>query len=171
MKTAELQKETAGLFRKYRKDQLVMDEWHKFIYERRAEHGELFNDILREILDNYDKVRNKLKSYLESPAYLFRIRKYCNLHLHTDIEPNEVIEVISPKKVKIRRMQSVQKVAPKEFHEGGFLGNFADNQSQQWECVSDPEGETEIIRLTKRGWGGGRYRMNDEPKKFYDYNF
>lgn len=104
-------------------------------------------------------------------ANRFEIKQYCNLHLWSDIEPCEVVEVISPRKVRIRKMDAVIKTAPKEFHSGGFSGNFSDNDEQRWECKSNPENLTEVITLTKNGWGGGRYRMSDKPVKFYDYNF
>ena len=104
-------------------------------------------------------------------ANRFEIKQYCNRVYHTDIDPCEVVRVINPRKVVIRKMDAVLKAAPKDLHEGGFMGNFSDNDSQKWECVSNPENPEYEITLTKKGWGGGCYRMSDKPVKFYDYNF
>lgn len=171
METAELQKDISLKFRAYRKNKLDRNGWWSFIENGRSSHGELFDTVLHHVLDKHNVARNRLKNYLESPLFAFKIRKYCNLHLFTDIEPNEVVEVVSEKKVRIRTMDAVIQSAPKDFHKGGFSGNFADNNEQRWDCVSNPENPIETITLTKKGWGGGRYRMSDEPRKFYDYNF
>lgn len=171
MEAAELRKEVSLKFREYRKDKIDTNDWWSFIEEGRKQHGELFNTALTKVLEIHNVARKRLKSYLESPLFVFKIRKYCNQYFHTDIEPWEVLEVITPKKVLIRKMDSVIKSAPKEFHAGGFSGNFSDNDEQRWECKSNPENYTEVITLTKNGWGGGRFRMSDKPVKFYDYNF
>jgi hypothetical protein len=103
------------------------------------------------------------------------IKPFCNLHLWSDIEPYEVVEVINPKKVLIRKMDAVLKVAPKTYHVGGFAAHCEDNMSQRWKCTSNPEYPLEGITLTKNGWGKtgshGLYRMSETPQKFYDYNF
>ena len=103
------------------------------------------------------------------------IKPFCNLHLWTDVEPYEVVKVVSPKKVMIRKMDAVLKVAPQTFHQGGFAAHCEDNYSQRWECTSNSEYPFETITLTKKGWGKpgshGRYKMSDKPVKFYDYNF
>lgn len=171
METAELRKEISLKFREYRKDKLDNNDWWSFIEEGRKQNEVLFNTTLNQVFDIHRKARKRLKDYLESPLFVFKIRKYCNQYFHTDIEPWEVVEVITHKKVLIRKMDSVIKSAPKEFHQGGFSGNFSDNDEQRWECKSNPENLTEVITLTKNGWGGGRYRMSDKPVKFYDYNF
>ncbi len=97
------------------------------------------------------------------------IKKYCNEHHWTDIDPNEVVEIISPRKVAIRQMDAVLAKSPVQ-HIGGFCAH-TENDTQEWECVSNPEYPVQIITLTKKGWGGGRFRMSDSPRKFYDYNF
>lgn len=171
MKTAELRNEVRTTFRSYRKNEVDSKRWWDFINERRSEFGEEFNCVLRKVLDDHDTARRRLKKYLESALFRFKIRKYCNLHLFSDIEPCEVVEIISKRKVKIRKMDAVIKTAPKDFHAGGFSGNFSDNDQQRWECVSNSENEIEVITLTKNGWGCGRYKMSDQPRKFYDYNF
>lgn len=99
------------------------------------------------------------------------IKKYCNRHGYSDATPFEVVRVISPKCVEIRAMDYVQTVFPKEFHNGGFMCHVADNHNQAYEYTSNPENHTMKIWLSKRGWGWGQYHMNDNPIRFYDYNF
>ncbi len=104
------------------------------------------------------------------------IRKYANHHLWTDINPYEVVRKISDITVEVRKMEATLKKAPSEFHQGGFVGNYADNNSQEWEYESIPDSEVIRIRWSKSkgGWFspiGERFVMSDTPQKFYDYNF
>lgn len=175
METAELQqklqKEIRSAYRLYRKNEIGYNEWSPFIDRIKAQYGSAATDALSAVLNHANEVQRRLRDYKSSDLFRFRIRKYCNQYFHTDIEPWEVLQVISEKKVLIRKMDAVIKSAPKEFHAGGFSGNFSDNDEQRWECKSNPENYTEVITLTKNGWGGGRFRMSDKPVKFYDYNF
>lgn len=99
------------------------------------------------------------------------IKKYCNRHGYSDIRPYEVVRVISAKCVEIRAMDYVQTVFPKEFNEAGFSFHVSDNLKQDYTYASNPENSTIRIHLSKRGWAYGQYHMNDEPVRFYDYNF
>lgn len=166
-----MRKDVARTFRMYRKDKITSKDWWEFIREGREKNEEAFNDVLAKTLDYHRKVEKRLRAYLKSPLYQFKIRKYCNQHLSSDIEPFEVIKVINSKRVLLRRMDAELIQPPKEFHPGGFSGNYSDNNSQRWECKSNPENESFEIRLSMYGWGRGRYIMSDEPIKFYDYNF
>lgn len=98
------------------------------------------------------------------------IKSFCNLHLYTDIEPYEVVQVINPKKVVIRPMHAT-KISEMKFVSGGFAGHCTNNFDQKWSFESLPDAQTITITLTKKGWGQGMHRMSDKPIKFYDYNF
>lgn len=104
------------------------------------------------------------------------IKKYCNKHLYSDIEPYEVVRIVSEKTVEVREMDYVQTKHPKEVNLGGFAAHVADNDSQEYKYTSNEKYPVKRLRfsLSKNQWQdafGNRYVMSDEPKKFYDYNF
>lgn len=111
----------------------------------------------------------------EETKRLKQIKKYCNHYMYTDVEPYEVVRVISEQTVEVRPMKTTLTRAPKEFHRGGFLGHFSDNRAQEYEYESLPEADVIRIRWSKanRRWqkGGNKFLMSDNPYKFYDYNF
>ena len=102
--------------------------------------------------------------------------KYANFHGYSDIEPYEVIRVISDKTLEIRAMKTSDcPVNMKDIkcYVGGFAGHFANQRIQQWNIESNPNGYVTRIRLTKKGWRNGslKFILEDKPVKFYDYNF
>lgn len=104
------------------------------------------------------------------------IKKYCNHCMWTDVDPYEVVRVISDECVIVRRMDTKQIEFPKQFFPGGFVGHFADNRSgQKYEYISNPGNKEIKIRYSSaRGCWGPKYMrfvMSDAPHKFYDYNF
>jgi len=102
------------------------------------------------------------------------IKKYCNLIGYTDVEPYEVVKVISPITVEIRLMDTKQIKFPQAFTPGGFVGHYADNHAQEYEYTSNPENGVLRVRLCKDGYWkykSIKFRMADAPHKFYDYNF
>jgi hypothetical protein len=100
------------------------------------------------------------------------IKKYCNQYFYTDVEPFEVVKVISPKIVEIRPMKAIPVRLPQDFHAGGFSGHYADNWNQSYTYESIPDAPTERVHWSekKQQWTGRR-RMSDKPIYFYDYNF
>lgn len=104
------------------------------------------------------------------------IKKYANMSLWTDVEPYEVVKVVSEKCVEVRKMKAEMIQAPKDFHSGGFVGHFADNRDQKYTYSSDEDAPIVRIRwsqakLTWRSASGNRFSMSDEPYKLYDFNF
>jgi len=105
------------------------------------------------------------------------IKKYCNHSGYSDVEPYEVVRVISEQTVEIRKMRTVQTKFPQEFHSGGFVGHYADNRSgQEYDYFSDESYPIERVRWSKvnNRWQQGNYGkfyMSDTPYKHYDYNF
>lgn len=108
---------------------------------------------------------------------LMEIKKYANHCMYTDVNPYEVVRIISPICVEVRAMSTKQIEFPKVFYPGGFVGHFADNRSgQKYEYSSDPDASVFRIRWSRRNrqWQRGkhmRFAMSDTPYKFYDYNF
>lgn len=101
---------------------------------------------------------------------------YANRLGHSDIEPFEVVRVVSEKCMEIRRMRSERDPAfQPEFIVGGFSAHCVNQHAQQWVIQPDPEAPVIRIRLGKSGnWKspcGARFVPGNEPVKFYDYNF
>ena len=119
--------------------------------------------------------------------------KYANEIGYSDIRPHEVVKVISDKTIEIRAMNAELDPNWKpEFVSGGFAGHCVNQSSQKWIITSDPEADVFRIRYSKRhsyvvrrgsnnfeptevrcfaDAGGNKYKLSDEPRNFYDYNF
>jgi hypothetical protein len=100
----------------------------------------------------------------------FGIKSYVNYHMYTDVLPYEVVQVINDKKVVIRPMGQTRITKP-EFIPGGFAGHCINNREIEYEYYSMPDAQTQILKLHKKGWGFGSFKMADRPIYFYDYNF
>lgn len=101
---------------------------------------------------------------------------FFNHIMYSDIEPCEVVKVISEKCCVIKRMKAT--LVNKEdlkFCSGGFVAHCSNQDNQKWLIESDDKATEFRIRLHKDGvWrdkGGDRYKNSDKPIKFYDYNF
>lgn len=150
-------------YREYRKSHNIQIWWD-------AQEGQ-DKEICMAIIKQGSKAEDRFRAYKDSPLFKFRIRKFVNQQGYSDVHPFEVVRVISPTCVEIRSLDTKQIVFPKNFQVGGFSAHCVDNYNQEYEYISNPENGVGRIRLGKKGWGLGRYRMSDEPIKFYDYNF
>ena len=102
--------------------------------------------------------------------------KYANYHGYSDVNPFEVVKVISDKTIEVREMNAERDDSVKmEFHVGGFSAHCSNQRDQKWFITSDESAPVIRIRLSKnRGWQdkhGRRFVLADSPLKFYDYNF
>lgn len=102
--------------------------------------------------------------------------KYANHIGWSDVNPFEVIKVISDKTIEVREMEAVRDESVKmEFIPGGFSAHCTNQSDQKWIITSDESNPVIRIRLSvKKGWRdrtGRRFVLQDEPVKFYDYNF
>lgn len=101
--------------------------------------------------------------------------KYANQYGYSDVEPFEVVRVISDKTIEVRAMDAKKDDSVKlEFHVGGFSAHCSNQHQQKWFITSNPNNPVIRIRLGKKGWKdahGRRYGLADKPCKFYDYNF
>lgn len=102
--------------------------------------------------------------------------KFANRIGHTDIEPFEVIKEIGKKTLEIRRMKAIRGFDP-TFIPGGFVAHCEQETeaSQEWKIEPDETESVFRVRLHKDGFyrdvGGSKYRLEEKPRKFYDYNF
>lgn len=161
-------------------NQSIKTMWKKAFSTKEIETAQWFefiadqdNNEVREVVERMFKIQDRLKSFLNGYHHTTKIRKYVSHMMYSDVEPYEVIRVISDKCVEIREMRTKQIVFPKEFHVGGFSAHCADNWNQKYEYISDETMPTMKIRKGKKGWMSGsmKFKMSDAPFKHYDYNF
>lgn len=102
--------------------------------------------------------------------------QYANKLGYSDVEPFEVVRVVSEKCLEVREMDAEIDPAWKpEWVVGGFAGQCVNQRSQKWIIASNPANPVRRIRLQKSGdWkaaSGERFALSGMPIKFYDYNF
>ena len=158
-----MNKEIYLALRKQRKGQMTIQEWWDFIADKPRMEVEA-------VVNQHSIARDRLNHYKRSERFRFRIRKFINEYGYSDVNPFEVVRVVSDKCVEIRSMKAELEQAPVCLGVGGFSAVY-ENQGQKWKISPDPEATIARIRLGKKGWAQGRFRMSDEPHKFYDYNF
>lgn len=94
--------------------------------------------------------------------------------MYSDVQPYEVIRVISEKTIEIRAMSAELDAEWKpKFDVGGFVGHCTNQKTQKWIITSSSD---PVIRMRKQKNGTwksiyGRHKLSDEPVKVYDYNF
>jgi len=115
--------------------------------------------------------------------------KYANHYGYTDVNPYEIIKVVSDKTIVIREMNAEEIKWKKEIVQGGFSHRVTNQNDQKWNITSNENAPLLRIRLNKSGtvfckttrthvpnyiWKdsyGNKYHLSDTPVKFYDYNF
>ena len=102
--------------------------------------------------------------------------KYANLLGYSDVEPYEVVRVISEKTIEVREMDADRDESVKlDFAIGGFSAVCTNQSNQNWFIKSNSKNPVIRIRLRKNGSyysaSGARFALSDKPVKFYDYNF
>ena len=104
---------------------------------------------------------------------------YLNEMLYSDVNPYEVVEMITPNKWVIRELDTALKPeARKNIHEsfcpGGFAGHV-DNDCQEWDItVNEKNPLITVFRGRKNKYfkiGGMPMSMTLSPIKIYDFNF
>ena len=104
------------------------------------------------------------------------MNQYANHYGYSDVNPFEVVRVISDKTIEVREMDAERDESVQlEFIPGGFSAHCVNQRDQKWDIKSNPANPVIRIRLSaKKGWQdkyGRRFRLSDQPIKFYDYNF
>ena len=101
--------------------------------------------------------------------------QYANHIAYSDVNPFEVVRTVSGKTIEVREMSATEDDSVKmDFHVGGFSAHCSNQRQQKWFITSDETAQVIRIRLGKDGWKdkhGRRFKLNDQPVKFYDYNF
>jgi hypothetical protein len=100
---------------------------------------------------------------------------YANHYGYSDVNPYEVVKVISDKTIEVREMDSEKDPSwVPNWHVGGFAGHCSNQQEQKWFIKSNAENPVVRIRLGKQGWkdkNGRKFGLSEQPVRFYDYNF
>ena len=101
---------------------------------------------------------------------------YMNQMGYSDVNPFEIVRVVSDKCVEIRPMDYEKDSSWKpEVMVGGFCGHVVNQNEQRWFIKSNPENQVVKVRLHKNGkWYSkekAEYSLAEKPRKFYDYNF
>ena len=100
---------------------------------------------------------------------------YANHYGWSDVNPYEVVKVISDKTIEVREMDADRdETVWLEWVAGGFSAVCTNPHDQRWIIKSDPTAPVIRIRLGKNGWKdkhGRKFKLSDAPHKFYDYNF
>lgn len=94
---------------------------------------------------------------------------YANNQVGTDCYPYEVVAIVSPTRIKIRRMDT--EADRENGHE--YYGN------QVYKYISQPEAETKTLSRRKRGWAVvgdngkyvSKYWLADYPRYYQDPHF
>jgi hypothetical protein len=106
-----------------------------------------------------------------------KIMKYANHHAYSDVNPYEVVRVVSDKCLEIREMDAeIDQSVDLEFIPGGFSAHCANQRDQKWFIKSNEEFLPIRIRFSKAksGWydkHGRFFILSNAPRKFYDFNF
>ena len=101
---------------------------------------------------------------------------FANMLGWSDIEPFEVVRVISDKTIEVREMDAERDESVKmQYVAGGFSAICTNDHEQKWNIKSNPANPVIRIRLSvNKGWQdkhGRRFDLSDKPVKYYDHNF
>ena len=96
--------------------------------------------------------------------------KYANHYGWSDVNPYEVVKVVSNKTIEVREMDADRdETVWLEWVAGGFSAVCTNQHDQNWIIKSDPNAPVIRIRLGKNGWKdkhGRKFKLSDAPHKF-----
>jgi len=104
------------------------------------------------------------------------VGQFANSYGYSDITPFEILSVTKGGgKITIRMMEAQLSPSFKpKFAIGGFSAHCENNGEQKWVISPDPtNGEFSATRCKDGTYSSvfGRHKIEDTPRKFYDYNF
>ena len=135
-------------------------------------------NIKEELMSLHEK-KDEFMSKIDSIEKELADVLYLNEMLYSDVNPYEVVEMITPNKWVIRELDTALKPeARKNIHEsfcpGGFAGHV-DNDCQEWDItVNEKNPLITVFRGRKNKYfkiGGMPMSMTLSPIKIYDFNF
>lgn len=112
---------------------------------------------------------------MQQPTAQNTAQNFANRYGYSDVEPFEVIRVVSDKTLEVRLMTATLDPTWKpEMIPGGFAAHCVNQSEQRW--IITPNESAPVIRIRKHKDGffynhGSKFRLSDKPCRFYDYNF
>lgn len=100
--------------------------------------------------------------------------KFFAHYAYSDINPYEVVRIISDNTIEVRAMKTDFNFSECEFVKGGFSAVCVNPSAQTVKITSHENWPVERIRRTKKGWMRGRHTkfgLTETPKARYDVNF
>ena len=100
---------------------------------------------------------------------------YANESGYSDMYPYEIVKVVSENTIEIRPMDTERDDSVElKWVSGGFAGHCVNQGEQKWFYKSNPDNPVKRIRRRKDGYfynHCNRVYLEQEPRKFHDYNF
>ena len=100
---------------------------------------------------------------------------YANESGYSDMYPYEIVKVVSENTIEIRPMDTERDDSVElKWVSGGFAGHCVNQGEQKWFYKSNPDNPIKRIRRRKDGYfynTCNRVYLEQEPRKFHDYNF
>jgi hypothetical protein len=98
------------------------------------------------------------------------IGKYINRVLWSDVDPvGKIIGVKGKTKVIIQPVKAGENKVKMEFIAGGFSAHCINQSFQEYDFLE--KGEPFIVSLSNSSLNKRFWRINEYPRKWYDYNF
>jgi hypothetical protein len=100
------------------------------------------------------------------------IGKFVNRYFYTDVDVvGKIVDTFGKTGIIVESYTAEKDLEWKpEIIPGGFAGHCVNNRSQRWIFKPIQGGEKIRLRVSNRFKKDG-FRIQDEPYKFYDYNF
>lgn len=96
------------------------------------------------------------------------IGKYINRYGYTDVSPvGKIIDVSGKNTLIVQRIEATENTTEMIFHAGGFAANCENNGEQKWNFIELEE----IVKIRLSKTLLRTHKIEEEPGKFYDYNF
>ena len=147
---------------------LEMSSIPKRFYDSRNEAWEAVQELPSSYIGS--EFTNEWTYSIESFTY-----NYANHIGWSDVNPYEILKVVSDKTIEIRAMDATRDESwEPEFVSGGYAGHCVNQSNQKWDIISDDDIPVIRARLRKDGYYHsvhGKHLLGENPRKFYDYNF
>ena len=152
-----------------------------YLTDQEKEIWEYIKDIVvdlkvRTLKDSH--IASNFKDYVEKTLEHRKSPKnygYANESGYSDVYPYEIVKVVSENTIEIRPMDTERDYSAKlEWVSGGFAGHCVNQDKQKWFIKSNPNNPVKRIRRRKDGYfynHCNRVYLEQEPRKFRDYNF
>ena len=180
----------------YTGDEIVVKDAMKYEYEFLKDHIEVdkiyLTDQEKEIWSMVkDYVVNKKQTTLRHTSLADKLKDYvwktighrqspknygyANESGYSDMYPYEIVKVVSENTIEIRPMDTERDDSVElKWVSGGFAGHCVNQGEQKWFYKSNPDNPVKRIRRRKDGYfynHCNRVYLEQEPRKFHDYNF